>query len=54
MQAKLEKFSSKSDHLLEEDGVVSLKGLENVMIAPPGSKSIAGGIAMPPTALSAG
>ena len=40
-------------YLLQQHSVVSLKGLEDVMIAAQGSKPVHGGIAMPSTTLTA-
>lgn len=41
-------------HLLQEDGVVAFKGLEDVVVAPPGPEAIAGCIAVATTAFPAG
>jgi len=40
-------------YLLQQNSVVSLKGLEDVMVATQGSKPVHGSIAMPSTTLTA-
>ncbi len=40
-------------YLLQQHSVVSLKGLEDVMVATQGSKSVHGGVAMPSATLTA-